>query len=163
MITKEKFSPYFLKLLLVLAFFFIFQWAGAKYLRVNNIAPDFILVFLIFFSLHTGGIFALSLAFFAGLLQDILFRGMLGANSFSFCLIAYLVDRLRNKLKVKECFYSEIIFVFFGSFFYIIFSAFFYQTPWTVELLIPKIFIFSFYNSFLFSILSAGTKRIIYG
>ena len=159
----EKISPHLPNLFLTISFLFILQWVGTKYLRINKIAPDFILIFLIFFSLYTGGMFALSLAFGAGLLQDILFRGLIGTNSFSFCLISYLIGLLKNKWEIRESLHSQITLVFLGSFLYIIFSALFYQNPWALGLLIPKILIFSIYNSLLFSLLFLGLKRIIYG
>ncbi len=163
MSREEKIPPRLPNLILSISFFFILQWLGTKYLRINKIAPDFILIFLIFFSLYTDGMFALFLAFGAGLLQDILFRGLIGANSFSYCLISYLIGLLKNKLEIKERFYSQISLIFLGSFLYIIFSALFYQNPWALGLLIPKILIFSIYNSFLFSGLFWGLKRTLYG
>ncbi len=159
----KKNFPRLPNVLLMLFLSFILQWVGTKYLRINKIAPDFILIFVIFFSFYHGGLFALSLAFAAGLLQNILFHGLVGTNSFSFCLISYLVTFLKNKLQIKERFYPQPIFVFLGSFLYIVFSAIFYRNPWVLNLLIPKILIFSIYNSILFSLLFWGLKKGIYG
>ncbi len=159
----EKTPPHLLKLFFALLLFFILQWVGTKYLRINKIAPDFILIFIIFLSFHTGGIFVLSLSFGAGLLQNILYHGLIGTNSFSFCLISYLVTFLKNKLQIKEGLCPQVIFVFLGSFLYVIFSALFYRTPWVLGLLIPKILIFSSYNSLLFALLFWGLKKTTYG
>jgi len=163
MSSVEKTSLRLPNLFLAISFFFFLQWMGTKYLRINKIAPDFILIFLIFFSIYTGGMFALSLSFFAGLLEDILFRGLIGASSFSFCLISYLIGLLKNKWEIKERFHSQITLVLLGSFLYIISSALFYQNPWALRLLIPKILIFSIYNSLLFSSLFWGLKKTLYG
>ncbi len=159
----KKNPPHLPNIFLVLLLSFILQWVGTKYLRINKIAPDFILIFIIFFSFHTGGLFALSLSFGAGLLQNILYHGLIGTNSFSFCLISYLITFLKNKLQIKEGFCPQIIFVFLGSVLYIIFSAIFYRTPWVLTLLIPKILIFSIYNSLLFALLFWGLKKTTYG
>ncbi|MBF0431700.1 MAG: rod shape-determining protein MreD [Fibrobacteria bacterium] len=79
----------FLKCFGVLAVVLILQSTMVHWSFLGNYHPDFIIIFLVFFSLRHGPVVGVFLGFSIGLVQDIYSVETLGANALTKCLVGY--------------------------------------------------------------------------
>ncbi|MCB1169770.1 MAG: rod shape-determining protein MreD [Leptospiraceae bacterium] len=109
---------YFLKGINFLSLNFDFLNTGAIY-------PDFLLIFVIFFSIRKGDFTGIWIGFFAGLLEDSQllafdegareFVSIIGVHSLIYCLAGYTIGRL-NKLLDRDSIASILVLVFATTF-----------------------------------------------
>lgn len=107
--------------ILVLLANFGFQYLSFKHLRIFDIAPDFTLLFIVFYSASTTEATCLLAAFGLGLCQDLLLRSPLGGHSLGYLIVAYIASRLlagRIDLKIKNTFLTAVYFAFLFSLIY---------------------------------------------
>ncbi len=82
-------------------------------LKIGNIKPDFVLKFIVYISLTETFMFSETMAFFAGLLIDIMTYSILGINSFVFTILAVLLNQFKTQIFVEKSF--SVFFVAFIS------------------------------------------------
>ncbi|MCK5521467.1 MAG: rod shape-determining protein MreD [Candidatus Marinimicrobia bacterium] len=82
---------------LVLIFLFIFQLLFSDFLDINGIFPDLILIFIIYISFRIPAFILLWLAFFLGLMQDLIFSiSLIGLSPLIKIIFAFLAIKLVN-------------------------------------------------------------------
>lgn len=69
-------------------------------LQIQNVRPDFVLLFLIFFAHQVGSFPGMLIGFIAGIILDSLGISPLGFHSFLYTLIGYLFGATRGKVFV---------------------------------------------------------------
>lgn len=91
------------------------------FLQTGSIYPDFLLIFVIFFSIRKGDFTGIWVGFFAGLLEDAQllafddsaqeFVSIIGVHSLVYCLAGYTIGRL-NRLLDRDSTASILVLVF---------------------------------------------------
>ena len=77
--------------------------------------PDFVLLVLVYWALHTPERVGIATGFIAGLFLDVLHGGLLGQYAFGFTIVAYLVYQLQARLRMFPVFQQMLsIMVFAG-------------------------------------------------
>ena len=95
----------------------IFQITIADFFTIKGISPDFILIFLIFFSFKSNRTSSTVIGFTGGLFQDFLGSGFIGVSSLSKSLTGFFVNLYSEKSKIRK----DILFywmLFFGCLFH---------------------------------------------
>jgi len=119
-------------------------------LKIGNIKPNLILLYVIYVSLNSSLIMAETMGFFAGILEDILSQSLIGINALSKTLLAFFLNNFKTRIYTEKTF-SVIIVVFFTTiiiklFYFLLISIFvnrvnFYYT--ILKIIFPE----SLYNS----------------
>jgi rod shape-determining protein MreD len=95
-------------------------------ISIENIAPNLVLILVVYFTLREGQIFGTILGFIFGFLLDLISGGLLGAYMFSFTLGGFITGYFFNENKLdinlKSYFFLLILFVI-SLFSLFIFSA----------------------------------------
>ncbi|MEQ8351790.1 MAG: rod shape-determining protein MreD [Leptospiraceae bacterium] len=96
-----------------------------EFLNTGAIYPDFLLIFVIFFSIRKGDFTGIWIGFFAGLLEDSQllafdegareFVSIIGVHSLVYCLAGYTIGRL-NRLLDRDSIASILVLVFATTF-----------------------------------------------
>lgn len=86
-------------------------------LKIGNVKPDFILTFVVYYSLTSSFIKSETLGFFIGLLFDIISNTLIGINTFCLTAISTLLNLFKTKIFVEKSF-SVFTIVFLTSIFY---------------------------------------------
>jgi rod shape-determining protein MreD len=99
---------YFLPLLII-------QLVIIPLISVDNIAPNLVLILVVYFTLREGQIFGTILGFILGFLLDFISGGLLGAYMFSFTLGGFITGYFYNENKLdinlNSYFFLFILFV----------------------------------------------------
>ncbi len=91
MIEKQRYILFGLSALLL-------QFLLVDLLTVNMVRPDFILIFILFISVWEGRLWGVVVAFFLGLVVDLLgVASYFGLSSLTYVIFAYLVGNLQGK------------------------------------------------------------------
>lgn len=87
-------------LLYIVAFVVVFtaQTVLAPVIRIFDVTPDFVVLFVVFLALRRGALMAVFWGFLAGFTQDVYADPkLLGASAFSLSVIGYLVGQMEEK------------------------------------------------------------------
>lgn len=90
------------------------QVMGSKFFVPFGIAPNYLLIFTIYFSLIRGPLVGETLGFFWGVSADGITAELFGAQAFLLTCIGFLSGRMSRKLDVSKP-WAQIIFVFLMS------------------------------------------------
>ncbi len=109
-----------IKKYLILLFYFIplavFQVTILPFASFKGVAPDLLIILLVFYTLRYGQIFGTVAGFLIGSLFDLISGGLFGAFMFSKTTTGFLVGYIYNENKVDEYIYSYIfIIIIFAS------------------------------------------------
>ncbi|MDH3197451.1 MAG: rod shape-determining protein MreD [Candidatus Krumholzibacteria bacterium] len=97
-------------LLLALLVFLVLQAVLAPRIALGSIAPDFLLLVVVFFALYRGSVRGALLGFAVGLLQDLGNPDHLGLNALTKSLLGYFVGDAGTKT------FPESVTILFGLF-----------------------------------------------
>ena len=75
----------------VLFILIVVQMTIVPLISVDYIAPNFLVLFLLYYSFRLSKVKTVLLGFFVGLLYDLALGGVIGASAFSMTLTAYLI------------------------------------------------------------------------
>ncbi len=104
-----------LLLIITLIIIVVFQSSNIiEGLKVGNIKPNIILLYVIYISLNTNIIVAQTIGFFAGIIEDILSQSLIGINALSKTLLAFFLNHFKTRIYTEKAL-SVIIVVFFTS------------------------------------------------
>jgi rod shape-determining protein MreD len=98
-------------LLLALIIFFplaVIQSNVIPYFSYNQIAPDLIVILLVFYTLKTGQIAGSLLGFLFGFIYDMISGGILGSAMFSYTLCGFIAGYFFNENKVEMYVHSVL-------------------------------------------------------
>lgn len=90
-------------------------------LKIGNIKPNLIMLFIIYISLTTNILTSETTGFFVGFLEDILSQSLIGVNALTKTLLAFFLNHFKTRL-----FTEKIISVFFVVFLTTIVTKLFY-------------------------------------
>lgn len=90
---------------------FVFQMTIVPLISVDYIAPNFLVLFLLYYSLRLTKVKTILLGFFIGLLYDFAAGGVIGASAFSMTVTAYLITFFPGGYFDEEKFGLELLFV----------------------------------------------------
>ena len=159
--------------MLFINYFFLFviifsvQTALLPLLSLNEVTPSLILIYAVFCGLKFRESRGIYMCLLIGLVQDCLSGGLLGINTLSKSLIAYLLFKIRDKIVVEGaipvgCFI--IIASLFDGMVYYIFSILLLKAEVASGILFPFLPVFAIGNSlvapFMFYFLSRNKKWI---
>jgi rod shape-determining protein MreD len=110
MLNKIKPLIYFLPLIVV-------QLVIVPIISIQNIAPNLILILVVYFTLLKGQIYGTVVGFIFGFLFDLFSGGLLGASMMSFTISAFIVGYFysENKLDTNLASYFFLVILFIGS------------------------------------------------
>lgn len=94
-------------------------------ISINNVIPNILLIFILFYSLKHGQIAGTIFAFFIGLIYDLSSGGLIGSGMFSITLAAFIVGYF-YKEDFKDILLNVEIFIlalFLSSFLFFIFYS----------------------------------------
>jgi len=94
---------------------FLLETVVIDFFAIGGIKPDFILIVSIYSGLCLNKNTAAGIGFAFGLIQDALSFKFMGINSFSKCLIGFLVGSLREKI-LSENLIVQYLFTFIATF-----------------------------------------------
>lgn len=98
----------FLRPLLLFIPLLIIQLTIVPFISLEQIAPDLILILLVYYSVKHGQIFGMLLGFTFGLFFDLFSGGLLGAAMFSKTLAAFTAGYFHNENKIEQYLFSYI-------------------------------------------------------
>ena len=84
-------------LILAILFFLFMQIVVADWLSLGSIAPDFLILVVVFFSLYRGATQGAIFGFVFGFLQDLANPGFLGLNALAKSLLGFTVGKIGSK------------------------------------------------------------------
>jgi len=120
----------YIKTFLVFVLLAIIQITLVPFLSYKQIAPDLILILVVFFTLNTGQLKGTIMGFTVGLLFDILSGGIIGSAAFSKTLCGFLTGYFYNEnkmdLNLKSFMFLAIVLII-GTVDSIVYS--FFSTP----------------------------------
>lgn len=99
----------------------ICQVTVSDFFSIKGISPDFILIYLIFFSFKDKRTSSTITGFLGGLFQDLLGSGFIGISSLSKSVTGFFVNLFQEKSKIRKnilfywvlllgCFFHDVIF-----------------------------------------------------
>jgi len=71
-------------------------------LKIGNVKPNFILLYVIYISLNTAPIFTYTVAFISGFLFDMLSYSLTGMNSFTFTLLGFILNNFKERIFLEN-------------------------------------------------------------
>jgi rod shape-determining protein MreD len=98
-------------LIVVVLLFLLMQATLATRIAFGAIAPDFVLLIVVFFALYRGAIPGALMGFSIGFLQDLGNPDLLGLNTMLHSILGYLIGRAASKT------FADNIILFFALFF----------------------------------------------
>lgn len=103
-----------------------------KFISINKVIPDFLLVYLILISFYSEISESLTIGFLSGLILDFFSSTLFGFNSFSYVVIIFLFDKIKRLVNLEKIsflllivFISLILKLFFIYFFGFLFKEIF--------------------------------------
>jgi len=123
-------TSFYIKTLLVFVLLVIIQITLIPFLSYRQIAPDLILILLVFFTLSAGQLKGTIMGFTLGLLFDIISGGVIGSAAFSKTLCGFLTGYFYNENKMDfnlKSFLFLAIVLIIGTVDSIVYS--FFSTP----------------------------------
>jgi rod shape-determining protein MreD len=99
-------------LILAILFFLFMQIAVADWLSLGPVAPDFLVLIVVFFSLYRGAMRGSIFGFVVGFLQDLANPGFLGLNAMTKTVLGYAVGKVGTKTFPEN---APFLFVLFSS------------------------------------------------
>jgi len=108
----------------VLIILIVFQMTIIPLISVDYIAPNFLALFILYYSFRLSKVNTVLLGFVTGLLYDLSAGGVVGASAFSMTLTAYIITFFNSGYFDEEKFGLKFLFLAFlsggiYSFFYI--------------------------------------------
>ncbi len=96
----------------------VIQFVLVPLISIDNVAPNFILMLVIYYTLRNGQIFGMLLGFGLGFVYDLISGGLLGAFMFSFTVSAFISGFFynENKLDANLASYFFLVILFVSSF-----------------------------------------------
>lgn len=126
-----------------------FQLLIAPKFALFGIIPNFLLAFVIFTTIKIGLQPTLSIAFFLGLAFDLLSPNLLGMNTLSFIIVAFVVGNFHESVN-KTRFTIVAISIIFVNFFFYFIQILYFLVSRQSETGMFRLLLFSiFYNSFI--------------
>ena len=99
-------------LILVILFFLFMQLVLTDWLSVGTVAPDFLILIVVFFSLYRGAMHGSIFGFVVGFLQDLANPGFLGLNALAKSVLGYAVGKIGTKTFPEN---APFLFVLFSA------------------------------------------------
>jgi rod shape-determining protein MreD len=99
-------------LLLAILFFLLMQLVVADRIALGPVAPDFLILLVVFFSLYRGAVPGSIFGFFVGFLQDLANPGFLGLNALTKSIMGYAAGKISAKTFPENI---PFLFVLFSS------------------------------------------------
>lgn len=121
-------------------------------IKIGNIKPNLVLIYLIFISLNSTEVFSINLGFWSGILMDILSQTIIGINSLCYTLLSYILNSLKTKVYSEKAISALIITFIVSIIFYILFFSLIYIFSERINFqnaLIKIVLPVSVYNSIL--------------
>ena len=109
----RKYAFYFIILFIIPAI----QFSLSRYFTISGLAPNLILITIVFMGLMRGPIMGEVIGFSMGLFWDSLSVGLFGSHAFIFTTVGYLCGKL-NKKWDEENISTQAFLVFASSVFY---------------------------------------------
>ena len=109
-----------INIILVSLVVFLLQLIFADFLTINNIRPDFLIIYILYIALIYGRLVSIILAFIIGLISDLLgVSSYLGLTPLTLSITAYLSGFLHGKYErlLPYVFHSCWLVIFFLHFF----------------------------------------------
>ncbi|MBT4150287.1 MAG: rod shape-determining protein MreD [Dehalococcoidales bacterium] len=133
---------------------FIIQFLLVDFLSINMIRPDFMVIFIFYFSLNNDGYKSILLGFILGLLCDLSGVGSnFGLNSLTLSITAYLTSFLNGKYERLLPYVFHLLWIFILALHFFIISFIQFQTLYESNFLDFLLkFIFTFAYSMMFFI-----------
>jgi len=96
----------------------VIQLVLVPLISIDNVAPNFILILIIYFTLRNGQVSGMLLGFGLGFIYDLISGGLLGAFMFSFTVSAFVAGLFynENKLDTNLASYFFLVILFVSSF-----------------------------------------------
>jgi rod shape-determining protein MreD len=101
----------------VIFIFILLQSTVFEYMKVFNVRPNLMIVFVICMALLSGNVEAAVTGFFAGLLQDVLFGHSIGFYALMGMYLGYAAGSSNRRL-YRDKLFVAVLFVFVWSFIY---------------------------------------------
>lgn len=99
-------------LILAILFFLFMQIVVADWLSLGPVAPDFLILVVVFFSLYRGAMRGSIFGFVVGFLQDLANPGFLGLNALAKSLLGFAVGKIGSKTFPEN---APFLFVLFSA------------------------------------------------
>ena len=127
---------------------FIIQFLLVDFLSINMIRPDFMVIFIFYFSLNNDGYKSILLGFILGLLCDLSGVGSnFGLNSLTLSITAYLIGFLNGKYERLLPYVFHLLWIFILALHFFITSYIQFQTLYEAnffDFLLKFLFTFSY-------------------
>ena len=96
----------------------VIQLVLVPLISIDNVAPNFILILIVYYTLRNGQIFGMLLGFGLGFIFDLISGGLLGAFMFSFTISAFVTGFFynENKFDTNLASYFFLVILFVSSF-----------------------------------------------
>ena len=120
-----------INIILVSLVVFLFQLVFIDFLTINNIRPDFLIIYILYIALIYGRLVSIILAFIIGLISDLLgVSSYLGLTSLTLSITAYLSGFLYGKYErllpyVFHSYWLATLFLHFFILNYFLFQSLF--------------------------------------
>ena len=118
---------------------FFFQILVFRYINISGVTVNIMLILTVQIALISGRNRGMIFGFFSGILEDLLFPGLLGERVLARVLIAYLIGSFRGKLSPGNFFFQFIInaaaYLFHFGVIFLIRSVFSIPAPSAVRLI----------------------------
>ncbi|GJL77721.1 MAG: rod shape-determining protein MreD [Nitrospinaceae bacterium] len=105
--------PFLIQFIILLVLFSA-QTTILENISIAGVTPDLILIFVVFCGINMHGGRGVGMGFAVGFIQDCLSGGLLGVNTLSKSLIAFIFSALKDKILV-EGLLSIFLFIIFAS------------------------------------------------
>lgn len=80
----------------------VIQMVIVPLISVYDIAPNLVLILIVYYTLIDGQIFGIILGFILGLLFDLISGGIIGASSLAFTVAAFIAGYFYNENKIES-------------------------------------------------------------
>ena len=160
-----------INIILVSLVVFLFQLVFIDFLTINNIRPDFLIIYILYIALIYGRLVSIILAFIIGLISDLLgVSSYLGLTSLTLSITAYLSGFLYGKYErllpyVFHSYWLATLFLHFFILNYFLFQSLFISDKidffiiWFLSYSYTLIFIFIL--QFFYPLKEASRAKII--
>lgn len=78
-------------------------------LKIGNIKPDLVLLYLTYMSLNLGEIITINLGFSAGILLDLLSQNIIGINSLTLTIFSFVLNSFKTKIYTEKILSGVIV------------------------------------------------------
>ena len=104
----------------------VVQFSFSQYISIAGLAPNFILIFIVFFGLLRGSILGQTYGFLWGLSWDVFSVKLFGSHAFIFTVIGFLLGMLSKKWDENKL-STQMFLTFISSVFYWVSMVLLYQ------------------------------------